>query len=97
MAKVQIMYWKDIPYAVRATDDTGRASRQLPHEFEAVVDAAAMADGATEQPAYKAGFRWGPEEERSGAAAEAAEAVLAELIAAYPAGRLAKLAKRQPA
>ncbi len=97
MAKVQIMYWKDIPYAVRATDDTGRASRQLPHEFEAVVDAAAMAEGATEQSAYKAGFRWSPEEERSGTAAEVAEAVLAELIAAYPAGRLAKLAKRQPA
>ncbi|MBI3177700.1 MAG: virulence factor [Chloroflexi bacterium] len=97
MAKVQIMYWKDIPYAVRATDDTGRASRQLPREFEAVVDAAAMAEGATEQPAYKAGFRWGPEEERSGGAAEVAEALLAEVIAAYPAGRLAKLAKRQPA
>ena len=97
MAKVQIMYWKDIPYAVRVTDDAGRVSKQLPHEFEAVVDAAAMADGATEQPAYKAGFRWSPEEERPGAAAEVAEAVLAEIIAAYPSGRLAKLAKRQPA
>ncbi len=43
MAKVQIMYWKDIPYAVRATDDASRVSRQLPHEFEAVVDAAAVA------------------------------------------------------
>lgn len=97
MAKVQIMYWKDIPYAVRATDAAGRASRQLPHEFEAVVDAAAMAEGATEQPAYKAGFRWSPEEERPGAAAEVAEAVVVELIAAYPAARLAKLARRQPA
>ena len=95
MAKVQIMYWKDIPYAVRATDDASRVSRQLPHEFEAVVDAAAMAEGATEQSAYQAGFRWTPAEERPGAAAEVAEAVLAEIIAAYPSGRLAKLAKRQ--
>ena len=97
MAKVQIMYWKDIPYAVRVTDDAGRVSKQLPREFEAVVDAAAMAEGATEQSAYQAGFRWGDSEERPGTAADVAEAVVAEIVAAYPSGRLAKLAKRQPA
>ena len=97
MAKVQIMYWKDVPYAVRASDDKGRISKQLPREFEAVVDAAAMAEGATEQSAYQAGFRWGDPEERPGAAAEVAEAVVAEIIAAYPSPRLAKLAKRPPA
>jgi hypothetical protein len=91
------MYWKDIPYAVRATDDQGRVSKQLPREFEAVVDAAAMAEGATEQKAYQAAFRWGEAEERPGTAAEVAEAVLAEIMAAYPSQRLAKLAKRQPA
>lgn len=97
MAKVQVMYWKDIPYAVRATDENGRVSKQLPREFEAVVDAAAMADGDTEQKQYQAGFRWGPAEERPGTAAEVVEAVLAEIIAAYPSARLAKLARRQPA
>ena len=96
MAKVQVMYWKDIPYAVRASDEKGRVSKQLPREFEAVVDAAAMAEGATEQKAYQAAFRWGDAEERPGMAAEVAEAVLAEIIAAYPSQRLAKLAKRQP-
>ncbi|MBM4423704.1 MAG: hypothetical protein FJ030_09970 [Chloroflexi bacterium] len=97
MAKVQIMYWKDIPYAVRVSDDQGRVSKQLPREFEAVVDAAAMVDGATGQKAYQAAFRWGEAEERPGAAAQVAEAVVAEIIAAYPSQRLAKLAKRQPA
>ena len=97
MAKVQIMYWKDIPYAVRATDEGGRVSKQLPREFEAVVDAAAMADGDTDQKQYQAGFRWGATEERPGSAAEVAEAVVAETIAAYPSQRLAKLAKRQEA
>ena len=96
MAKVQIMYWKDIPYAVRASDGKGRVSRQLPREFEAVVDAAAMAEGATEQSAYQAGFRWGAAEERPGTAADVAEAVVSDIIAAYPSQRLAKLAKRQP-
>lgn len=97
MAKVQIMYWKDIPYAVRATDDKGRVSKQLPREFESVVDAAAMADGATEQSEYQAGFRWGEAEERPGVAADVVEAVVAEIVAAYPSARLAKLAKRQSA
>lgn len=97
MAKVQIMYWKDIPYAVRASDENGRVSKQLPREFEAVVDAAAMAEGATGQSEYQAGFRWGEVEERPGAAAEVVEAVLAEIVAAYPSRRLAQLAKRQSA
>ena len=97
MAKVQIMYWKDVPYAVRASDEKGRVSKQLPREFEAVVDAAAMTDGATEQKAYQAAFRWGDAEERPGTAAEVAEAVVAEIVAAYPSQRLAKLAKRQSA
>lgn len=96
MAKVQIMYWKDIPYGVRARGADGVVSRQLPKEFEAVVDAAAMAEGATTQEEYQAGFRWGPAEERPGAAAEVADAVVAEIIAAYPSPRLAKLARRQP-
>jgi hypothetical protein len=95
MATVQIMYWRDIPYALRVTDAQGRVSKQLPREFEAVVDAAAMAEGATEQQAYQAAFRWGEAEERPGAAAEVAEAVLAEILAAYPSQRLAKLARRQ--
>ena len=97
MAKVQILYWKDIPYGVRARDENGPVTRHLPREFEAVVDSAAMADGATEHSAYQAGFRWGEAEERPGPAAAAAEAMIAEIVAAYPSHRLAKLAKRQSA
>ncbi len=96
MAKVQILYWKDIPYGVRARDENGPVTRQLPREFEAVVDAAAMAEGATEQKAYQAAFRWGEASERPGTAAEVVEAVVAEIIAAYPSRRLARLAKRLP-
>ncbi|MFQ5614830.1 MAG: virulence factor [Anaerolineae bacterium] len=97
MATVKIMYWKDIPYAVRAFDERGRVSRQLPETFVAAVDAAAMSDGDTEQDAYQAGFRWGPEQERPGSAEEVAGAVVAEIVAAYPASRLKMLGKRQEA
>ncbi len=92
MAKVKIMYWKEaIPYGVRAFDKNGRVSRQLPNQFGATVDATAMIEGDTEQDAYRDGFTWGPEEERAGTAEEVADAVVAELVAAYPVERLGKL------
>lgn len=94
MAEVKIMYWKDtIPYGVRAHDDHGKVTRQLPNQFVAAVDAAAMVDGATDQKAYRDGFTWGPAEEREGTAEAVADAVVAEIIAAYPMERLSKLAK----
>lgn len=85
------MYWREIPYAVRATDTNGRASRSLPDRFQEAVDAAAMAAGATAQESYQAGFIWGPSEDRTGTAAEAADSMVAELVAGYPAERLKDL------
>jgi len=95
MAQVRIMYWKDIPYGVRASDEAGRVSRQLPPEFQEAVDAAAMAEGATSQDDYQAGFSWGPPQERTGPAAAVADAVVAEIVAAYPRGCLDRLARRE--
>ncbi len=98
MTKVKIMYWKDtIPYGVRASDEHGKASRQLPNQFVAAVDAAAMVEGDTEQNAYRDGFTWGPAEEREGSAAEVADAVVAEIVAEYSMDRLSKLAQGQEA
>jgi hypothetical protein len=88
MARVRIMYWKEIPYAVRAQDDKGPASRQLPQAFQEAIDAAAMRAGETSAEQYQAGFRWGPTEEREGDAATAADSVVAEIVAAWPDGRL---------
>jgi len=92
------MYWKEIPYGVRASDEAGgRTSRQLPPEFQEAVDAAAMAEGATSAEDYQAGFTWGTPDERPGTAAAAADAVVAEIVAAYPRERLSKLADRERA
>ncbi len=91
MAKVKIMYWKDIPYAVRAFDKQGRASRQLPERFSVAVDAVAMAEDATDQDSYRDGFSWGQAETREGTAAEVADTVVAELEAAYSQERLKQL------
>ena len=96
MAQVRIMYWKDIPYGVRASDEaSARVSRQLPADFQEAVDAAAMTEGATSAEDYQAGFTWGSPEERPGTAAAAADAVVAEIVVAYPKERLSKLANRE--
>jgi hypothetical protein len=97
MAQVQIYYWKNIPYGVRARDENGRVTKQLPRAFEATVDAAAMAEGQTDSDQYQAGFVWGEMEERPGSAEEVAQAVVAEVVAGYPPARLAKLARREEA
>jgi hypothetical protein len=93
MARVRIMYWKEIPYGVRAQDDDGQVTRQLPAEFQESIDTAAMLSGETSAEDYQARFRWGPVEDRPGAAAEAADAAVVALIEAYPAARLEALAR----
>lgn len=95
MAQIRIMYWKEIPYAVRCTDGSDRANRQLPERFQDAVDAAAMLDGDTAAEAYQAGFRWGPPEERPGSAAAVADDVVREIEAAFPSERLEALAARR--
>jgi Virulence factor len=92
MARVRIMYWKDIPYAVRAQDEKGPASRPLPEAFQEAIDAVAMRTGETSAEQYQAGFRWGPTEERDGDAVTVADAVVGEIIAAWPDSRLKGLA-----
>ena len=95
MAQVKIMYWKKIPYGVRAKDDNGQVSRPLPEIFQEAVDSAAMIDGDTSHEAYQAAFTWGPDEDRSGPAAEVADAVVAKIVADYPEERLKKIASRR--
>src|SRR5262245_32564704 len=94
MAKVRIMYWKEFPYGVRGQDTSGQVTRQLPDCFQEAIDAAAMASGETSQDAYQACFKWGPSEERPGTAAEAADAVVQEILAAYPEDRLKGMSQK---
>lgn len=93
MARVRIMYWKQIPYGVRGQDESGQVTRQLPPAFQEAIDAAAMQSGDTAADAYQSHFRWGAPEERPGAAAVAADTEVAALVAAYPPERLEKLAR----
>src|SRR5262245_30046321 len=93
VARVRIMYWKQIPYGVRAQDESGQVTRPLPPAFQEAIDSLAMLIGATAAEDYQAGFRWGPTEERPGGAAEAADAMVAVTVAEYPGTRLKSMAR----
>lgn len=93
MARYSIIYWKDIPAQVKARDEGGEISAVLPERFQQTIDAAAMAQNSAEEDAYLAGWRVGEEKNRPGGAQEVLEAVLTELDEAYPAKRLAEIAR----
>jgi hypothetical protein len=81
MAGYQVLYWREIPSLVKATDATAEVSVRLPQRFHDAIDDAAMRAGATDTEAYLAGWHWGPSRERLGTAREVAEAVAADLAA----------------
>jgi hypothetical protein len=85
MATYQILYWHDIPVQVRARNERQRVNLPLPDRFQLAIDLAAMEANLTGSDTYTDLFQWSDDVERPGSAQEVAEAVLAELIAKFPA------------
>ena len=79
MARVRVMYWKEIPVQVQAEDANGRVSRQLENRFQQAADTVAMQDGSWGSDEYLDGWGFGPYEDGDGAAVDAAEAVALRL------------------
>jgi hypothetical protein len=79
MARVRVMYWKEIPVQVQAEDATGRVSRQLEDRFQQAADTVAMQDGSQGTDEYLDAWGFGPYEDHTENAADAAEAVAREL------------------
>jgi Virulence factor len=79
VAKYQILYWKDIPSVVEATDDTGTVKRQLSDRFQMLIDSVAMRLGMAGTDAYLDQWEHGDEENRPGTPREVADAVAKEL------------------
>ena len=83
MASYQIIAWKDVPAMVEARDGTETVTRQLSDRFQQLIDSAAMRLGLQDQDAYLDLWARGDVQERSGSAAEVADAVAAELEARF--------------
>ncbi|MBM3855995.1 MAG: hypothetical protein FJ399_23045, partial [Verrucomicrobia bacterium] len=79
VVKAQILYWRDLPSAVKVWDEQEELKFDLPQTFSDRIDVTAQRLGFTKGDDYIAQFRWGEEFERAGAPAEVAAAIVKEL------------------
>jgi hypothetical protein len=84
MATYQIIAWMNVPAIVEARDGSDTVTRQLSDRFQQLIDSVAMRLGLADQDAYLDLWARGEVLERSGSAAEVADAVAAELEARFP-------------
>jgi len=92
MARLTVLYWRDIPAQVIARQGRESIKRPLSPRFQQAIDRAAMRAGKGESQAYL--DEWRREAIASkGAPASAADAAAAALEAAYDDARLERLIK----
>ena len=91
MAKVRIMYWKEIPVQVQAQDESGTVSRQLDPRFQQGVDAVAMFDGSMGTDKYLMAWEWGEFSEVEGTADKAASSVADRIGNGFPSDFVARI------
>ena len=91
LAKIRIMYWKEIPVQVQAQDDSGTVSRPLDPRFQEGVDAVAMFDGSMGTDDYMMGWEWGEFREVAGTASDVAESVVERLNGDFPRDFVARI------
>jgi hypothetical protein len=91
MAKLTIVYWRDIPAQVIAKEKRNAAKRVLSERFEKAIDRAAMRSGARDTDAYLAEWRRGDASPCGDDLEAEAALVAARLEAEYSDHRLAAL------
>jgi len=84
VAKVRLMYWKEIPVQVKAEDETGQISVPLDARFQEGADATSIFDGSSGSDAYLAAFQWGDYFEEPGSAQEAGIRVAERINNRFP-------------
>jgi hypothetical protein len=84
MAKLRVMYWKEVPVQVQGEDDSGPVSVPLDDRFQKGVDAISMLDGSAGSDEYMDAWSWGEYREMDGGARAAAEAAAEQINRDFP-------------
>lgn len=87
----QIVFWRDIPAQVKVKAGRERAGKPLSERFQVFIDRAAMRAGLFNTDDYLAEWHTSEAVEREGTPEAVAEAVAAELEAAYTDERLEQI------
>ena len=91
MARMTVVYWRDIPAQVIVRQGREAAKRQLPERFEQAIDRCAMKVGASDTDAYLAEWRRGAPIPVAGDIEQAAAAEAARIEAEFDAARIKAL------
>ena len=91
MAKLIVVYWRDIPAQVIVKQGRTAAKRQLPERFEQAIDRCAMKVGASDTDAYLAEWRRGEPVQVEGDLEDMAAAEAARLEAEFDVERIKAL------
>ncbi len=92
MAEYQVTYWRDFPSMVTAREGRRNTAKvELSQRFQLMIDEAAMRLNMTGTDAYLEQWRRDAWQERPGTPDEVAQAVAAEVEAAYPVARLREM------
>jgi len=93
LAKLTIVYWRDIPAQVIVAAGRKNAKRQLTSRFPEAIDRAAMRAGAHGSDAYLADWRRGEPSPCGDDIETEAEAAILRLAAEYDDERLGRLVR----
>ena len=93
MAKVQILYWEDIPSVVEARDENGVHKELLSERFQELIDLIAMKKKLAGTDEYLMQWAKGKRYEVDGSAEEAAKSVRDDFESQYKEIRKRELAK----
>ncbi|MEM6971939.1 MAG: virulence factor [Pseudomonadota bacterium] len=91
MAKLSIVFWRDIPAQVVVKAGRKAAKRVLPERFEQAIDRCAMKVGARDSDTYLAEWRRGDPVDVDGDIETVAEQTAARLDAEYDAAKIKEL------
>ncbi len=91
MAKLTVVYWRDIPAQVIVRQGRTAAKRQLPERFEQAIDRCAMKVGARDTDAYLAEWRRGEPVQVEGDMEEAVAAEATRLDSEFDVERIKAL------
>lgn len=58
VARIRVLYWKEIPVQVQVESGGDRVSEMLDPRFQETVDAVAMFEGSMGSDAYLEGWEW---------------------------------------
>jgi len=83
VARYKVLYWKEIPSLVEATDGRETVEVPLSERFQELIDAVAMLEGLFGAEEYLEQWHKGVARDRDGSPEDVAERVAAELEASF--------------